>query len=144
MSPSPSASCQSLFVQPPACRAVLLIEDDDVVAGLVIRILARRAQRVLRAANGAEGEKLFAEHREEIGLVMVDCWLPDVAGTTLCQRFRREAPDVPILLTSGCDNAEARRLAASSHTAFLPKPFYPAQVDHEVSVLLGEGPRRAA
>lgn len=144
MSPSPSASCQSLFLAAPACRTVLLIEDDDVVAGLVSRVLARRAQRVLRAANGAEGEKLFAEHRDEIEFVMVDCWLPDVAGTTLCARFRREAPALPMLLTSGCDNAEARRLACDSHIAFLPKPFYPVQVDQEMTALLGDGPRRAA
>jgi DNA-binding response OmpR family regulator len=137
MSPSPAAAYESVFVEPPSCGAILLVEDDDIVAGLVMRILARRSKRVLRAASGAEGEKLFTENRAEIALVILDCWLPDTDGTVLCRRFRRDVPDLPVLLTSGCENAEALRLATEGRTAFLPKPFYPSQVDRQVSVLLG-------
>jgi two-component system OmpR family response regulator len=141
MSPAPAAACESVFVEPPACGAILLVEDDDIVAGLVARILARRSKRVLRAANGAEGEKLFAENRTDIALAILDCWLPDLDGTVLCRRLRREAPALPVLLTSGCDNAEALRLATEDRTAFLAKPFYPSQVDRQVSALLGAAPR---
>lgn len=136
MSPSPFAPSLSAAAEPPAAEAVLLVEDDDIVAGLVERILARRFQRVLRAVTGAEGEKLFVENRAAIGLVMIDCWLPDVEGTILCRRLRRDAPGLPVLLTSGCDNPEARRLADDGITAFLPKPFYPAQIEREVGALL--------
>ncbi len=136
MCPSPAAAQESIFIEPPACGVVLLVEDDDVVAGLVTHILARRAARVLRAGSGAEGEKLFSEHQAEIALAILDCWLPDGDGTVLCRRLRRAAPELPVLLTSGCDNAEALRLAGEGRTAFLPKPFYPAQVDRQVTALL--------
>lgn len=137
MSPSPAAAQAVAFVEPPACGTVLLVEDDDIVAGLVARILARRARCVLRAASGAEGEQLFAAHRAEIALAILDCWLPDIDGTVLCRRLRRAAPGLPVLLTSGCENTEALRLAAEERTAFLAKPFYPSQVDRQVSTLLG-------
>lgn len=116
---------------------VLLIEDDDGIAGLLKCILARSGQRVLRACDGAEAERLFREYRDLISLVVTDCRLPDTHGATLCQKLRTGAPRLPVILTSGRDHAAmADLLSGTGPTRFLAKPFFPAQVERAVAAML--------
>lgn len=117
-------------------NTVFLVEDDDLVAGLVVRILARVGIPILRARNGAEAELLFSENQASISLAMLDCWLPDTSGTTLAHRLRRYTPALPVLLTSGHDQAGVDLLAEKGPTAFISKPYYPAELQQAVSDLM--------
>jgi CheY-like chemotaxis protein len=121
----------------PAQILVLLIEDDELVADIVERTLIRFGKRVLRARDGTEGALLFAEYESEIALVILDCGLPDIDGIALCRVLRHHAPALPVILTSGWDNEAARLLAEDGPTAFLPKPFFPAQIEEQVAALVG-------
>jgi DNA-binding response OmpR family regulator len=115
---------------------VLLVEDDDTIAGLLIRIIGRGQRTVLRARNGEECLSVFAANVAKIALVILDCRLPDAEGLALCRELRRQVPDLPVLLTSGKQQATAS-LGAASVTDFLPKPFRLADVELKVSALLG-------
>lgn len=115
---------------------VLLVEDDDIVARLIVHILARVRRRVVRARDGAECLRLFAAHAPEIGLAILDCRLPDTEGARLCEELRRRAPGLPVLLTSGRDHArEAEAAEMGGATAFLAKPFRPVDVEGKVAAL---------
>lgn len=114
---------------------VLLVEDNDCVAGLVAHIVGRGGRRVLRARDGAECALLFAMHAAEVALVVLDCRLPDTDGVTLCRRLREIRPDLPVLLTSGQNDAGPCGLDRRT-TAFVAKPFLPAQFVREVNALL--------
>lgn len=120
---------------PPGRDIVLVVEDDDTVARLMTHILTRVPRRVLRARDGAECARLFREHAAAIALVIMDCRLPDTDGASLCNELRRMSPGLPVLLTSGRDQSRAPALNHGA-TAFLAKPFLPAQVEHKVSALL--------
>lgn len=121
----------------PVRNVVLLAEDNDFVAGLVGRILARIGLTVLRAETGARCEKLFVERHTEIALVMLDCRLPDGDGAALGQRLWERAPELPLLLMSGREHAGARALTASGKAVFLSKPFFPGQLEDRIAGLLG-------
>src|SRR5436309_949157 len=82
---------------------VLLVEDNDVVAELITRILERRGRLLIRARDAAEAERQFMAYAPRIALLMLDCKLPDVHGGVLCQRLRRLVPGLPALFTSGQD-----------------------------------------
>lgn len=130
-------TAEPCFAPEPARDLVLLIEDDDGIAGLLKCILARRGQRVVRAKDGAEAEHQFFAHRAVISLVVMDCRLPDTHGASLCQKLRGLAPRLPVILTSGRDHADmADLLSGTGPTTFLAKPFFPAQVDRAVAALL--------
>lgn len=118
--------------------SILLVEDEDSLAELLTCLLRRINVRVLRAADGAEARKLFADNRSGITLAFVDCHLPDVEGGELCMELRQTVPDLPLLLTSGRDQrALAAKLAAGGPCDFLPKPYMPADVMHRVRSMLG-------
>lgn len=122
---------------------VLLVEDDVCVAEVVAFMLTRQGNRVLRAADGAQAAQHFATHEHEIALVMLDCGLPDVDGVSLCRVFRKLAPELPILLTSGWDSGPAQAMAGVGPTVFLQKPFFPAEVVKIVDSLLKLSRRHA-
>jgi DNA-binding response OmpR family regulator len=107
---------------------VLLIEDDVCVADVVAHMLTRQGNRVVRAGDGAQAAQHFATHEREVAVVILDCGLPDVDGVSLCRVFRKLAPNLPIVLTSGWDSASAQAMAGVGPTVFLQKPFFPAEM----------------
>jgi len=115
---------------------VLLVEDDVCVADVVAYLLSRQGCRVRRAGDGAQAAQEFAVHEREVAIVIMDCGLPDVDGVSLCRVFRKLAPNLPIVLTSGWDSAPARAMAGVGPTVFLQKPFFPAEVVKLVGSLL--------
>lgn len=126
-----------LELQPSGEGIILLVEDDDHIAKLITLILGRSRRRVVRARDFAGGLALFAEHRANVDLLIVDSLLPDGDGGQLCQQLRSERPYLPVLLTSGRDQTKASTLHKGGATVFLPKPFLPADVERKVASLLG-------
>lgn len=116
---------------------ILLIDDDDFIADIVEQILTRSGKRVLRARNGAEGNRFYLAHAAEISLIMVDRFLPDFDGVSLCRAFRQKDSHLPIILMSGMDVPAAAELAAKGPTVFLSKPFFASQVRELVTAQLG-------
>ena len=81
-------------------RQHLILCVDDEVNGLQLRkiILESSGYRVLIAASGAEGLKLFAEHSVE--LVVLDFLMPEMKGDEVAERMREMKPHVPIIMLS--------------------------------------------
>ncbi len=119
---------------------VLFVEDEPTLAVLMGHLLARLTQSVLHAADGTAALHLFAEYRDEIALVIVDCQLPDMPGFELCQLLRTLVPGVPLILTSGRDQRPlVAALSTGGPTEFLPKPYLPGEVVRRVGALLAQG-----
>lgn len=122
-----------------SCRnTVLLVEDHDVVASLITKVLLQQGWRVIRAHNGVKALAEFALHQAMIALVMLDWKLPDTDGVSLSQRLRQLSPRMPVVLTSGRDQSSLIEIMEEGGpTAFLPKPFYPQDVLKQVSSVVG-------
>lgn len=116
------------FFPPAVPDLILLIDDDDFISDIVEQILTRSGKRVLRARNGAEGNRFFEAHKAEISLVMLDRFLPDLDGVSLCRALRQKSAHLPMILMSGMDVPAAAELAAKGPTVFLSKPFFASQV----------------
>ncbi len=137
--PAAQAGVPRFRAEPPlAVRDLLLLVEDDLpVATLLMHVLARSGRRVLHARDGADCLRLFDKNAAAIRLVFMDCSLPDIHGGTLCQRLRATLPGLPILLTSGRGQPGlVALLAADGPTAFLPKPFLPADLLRQVEAVL--------
>ncbi len=80
--------------------APLLLCVDDEINGLQLRkiILETSGYRVLTAASGADGLKLFEEHPVE--LVVLDFLMPEMKGDEVADRMRQLKPRVPIIMLS--------------------------------------------
>jgi signal transduction histidine kinase len=105
-----------------AAGTVLLVEDDDAVAGLVAQMLAALGWRVERTATAAAALDLI-DRDGPMDLVFSDVMMPGaMSGLELAREIQRRRPRMPILLTTGFAGAipDATRVA---NLKVLAKPY---------------------
>jgi signal transduction histidine kinase/ligand-binding sensor domain-containing protein/ActR/RegA family two-component response regulator len=106
------------------CR-VLLVEDDAIVAEVVVRLLERQGHQVRHAANGLEALAELAQASCDVMLLDLD--LPGVDGFQVAQLVRQhEKPGehLPIIaITARTGGDEEARSRAAGMDRFLRKPL---------------------
>ena len=79
-------------------KTVLCVDDEKI--GLRVRkiMLESRGYAVLTANNGPEGLRVFDEN--QIDLVVLDYFMPELNGGQVASEMRRRRPGVPIVFLS--------------------------------------------
>lgn len=122
---------------------ILMIDDDNRLAGMVHDYLGGAGFRVTVAGTGRDGEALLK--RETFDAVILDLMLPDADGLDLCRKLRATS-DVPILMLTArgepMDRVVGLELGADD---YLAKPFEPRELQARLRAILrrkgGGGPR---
>lgn len=103
---------------------ILVVDDEDAVAGLICETLSADGHEVRPARDGQEALRRLAE--EEFDLVVADLRMPGIGGVRLYEEMERLQPGVSrkILLTTGDTlSRESETLAERSGLTMLLKPF---------------------
>jgi len=118
---------------------VLLIEDEDPVRIMTKKMLTRLGYPVLEAKDGFEALEIFQQHQDKICFVLSDLTMPRMDGWETLAAFRKLSPDIPVILSSGYDEAQ---VMAGEHTeqpsAFLGKPYQLKGLRDTISRVLAE------
>ncbi len=116
--------------EPAAARAILLVDDEDVVRRVAERALLRHGFRVLCAPTAeAALELLETEPSAQVTAIVTDLVLPGMDGTALVAAVRQRLgiPRLPALLVSGYAAGALRdKISASSaggEMRYLTKPY---------------------
>jgi PAS domain S-box-containing protein len=110
----------------PGSETVLLVEDETLVRGLLVRVLADCGYRVLEARDGVEALGIAAAHAGPIDLLVTDVVMPRMGGVALARRLRAERPGLPVLFVSGHpEERTAGRTRDVISGNFLQKPCAP-------------------
>jgi CheY-like chemotaxis protein len=103
---------------------VLLVEDEEMVREIAAAMLTRLGFSVVEAKDGVEAVELFRQHQDKIRCVLCDNTMPRMNGWETFTALRKLAPDIPVILASGYDEAQ---VMAGDHPewpqAFLNKPY---------------------
>ena len=126
------------LIAPSSRGTILLVEDEDAVRSLAMRILRREGYTVYVASNAAEAEAVFAGNGAEIVLLVSDLVLPGISGIDLALRLRGRRPALNVLLMSGYTDRDVGAFQREMPSvAFLQKPFTPDSLVSSVGALLG-------
>ena len=120
-------------------ETVLYVEDEITVRSLTAHVLRRLGYTVLEAGNGKQARDAIESHNgREVHLLFSDVVLPDAGGKDLAEWIRETRYGrTKMLFTSGyVDESILRRHGLELGTAFLQKPFTPADLARKVRDVL--------
>ncbi len=93
---------------PAECRTgtVLVIEDEEGVRELAVRVLEQQGHRVYEARDGDETLARLEEFGATLDLVVADVIVPNIGTIELAQKIRDVRADLPILYMSGYSHVD--------------------------------------
>jgi len=105
-------------------ETILIVEDEETVRKLAVRILKSLGYRILEAPEGGGALLLCEEFKEPIHLILTDVVMPGMSGPNLVERLREIHPEMRVLYMSGyTDNAIIHHGVLKEGTNFIQKPF---------------------
>jgi len=135
--PTPSGLKPTDAVAPEDRGLVLLVDDESMLRSLVSLALEELGYGVITAADGVEALELFREHREQVQCVVLDLMMPRMGGWETLAALRAIRPDLPIILSSGYDEARAmQNRQVEQPQAFLAKPYKMRDLEEALAAAL--------
>jgi DNA-binding response OmpR family regulator len=116
---------------------VLIIEDESGLLEILQLNFRMAGYRVLTAGDGVFAWQQF--ERERPDLLVLDLNLPRMSGFRLLELVRSES-DVPVLVLTAYDFAEAEEVAQHRPDAFVKKPFEMEDLIATADRLVGRKP----
>ncbi len=125
-------------------ETILVVEDEPALRELVVDILQLYGYFVYQAASGPVALKLWAQHKDEIDLLLTDLVMPEgISGRDLAERLQIDNPDLKVIYTSGYSPGMAGKdIALLEGFNFLPKPYPPSRLAQMVRECLDAKNRR--
>ncbi|MDM9384227.1 PAS domain S-box protein [Chlorogloeopsis sp. ULAP01] len=103
---------------------ILVVDDEKFIRDIAKTSLEEFGYRVLIASDGIEAFSLYAQHKDEISLVLMDIQMPSIDGFQAIRILQQINPSVKIIVISGLTSNHKLLEASSIHVqAFLPKPY---------------------
>jgi hypothetical protein len=102
---------------------ILVVDDEDAIRQITKGTLEAFGYEVLTAADGTEAVALYAQHREEVALVLTDMMMPFMDGPAAIRALQKINPGVRVIAASGLGGEKAAEAVASGVRMFLPKPY---------------------
>ncbi len=119
--------------------SILLVEDEEMLRGLIQELLESKGYAVHGAASGEEALALFERPGRGFDLVLTDVMMPHMNGPELVDRIRARDAKVKVIFMSGYTGSSSPSIQNSLSlpgVAFLQKPFRLQSLIEEVESLL--------
>jgi CheY-like chemotaxis protein len=105
-------------------ETILLVDDEEVVLDVGMRVLEALGYRVLGAKGGFEALEIYQTNQDRIDLVILDMVMPDMAGGETYDRMKQIDRNVKVLLSSGYSiDGQASDILERGCDGFIQKPF---------------------
>ena len=118
-------------------KKALIIDDEEPLREIISEVLSLVDIESVKAENGSAAIKIVEEQKDEIDLLLIDFYMPEMSGEETYEKLKGLLPNCPVIFMSGYDFSEqfvsepgcARKL-------FIKKPFTIAQLQETVSSLV--------
>ena len=119
---------------------ILLVEDEPDVADVASEMLADEGYKVVIAHDGFEALKIYEQMGKQVGLVILDYFLPVIDGDAVFEELRSLNPQVNVVLSSGfAEQSKIGSMLAQGLRGFIPKPYSRAKLLEQVRSTLDAG-----
>ncbi len=112
---------------------VLVVDDDESVAGMAVASLERAGRSVVAVTSGRAALELLEEDPDRFAWLVTDLVMPEMSGDELLAEVRERWPDIPCVAVTGYAEADLPH-----GVGLLRKPFTPEQLVAALETLAGE------
>jgi CheY-like chemotaxis protein len=103
---------------------ILLVDDEVEIAELASAMLTEEGYKLIIARDGFEALRIYQQISQQIGLVILDFFLPVMDGDAVFDELRALNPDVAVVLSSGfAEQSKLGNMLAQGLRGFIPKPY---------------------
>ena len=113
---------------------ILVIDDEEMIRTLAVKILEKAGHAVMTAESGREGIELVERNPEMIDIAIVDNTMAGMTGLETIREIRRVSELLPCILSSG-NVIELEHIPEDirHHTYLLQKPYRPQTLVEKVA-----------
>ncbi|MFL6446958.1 MAG: response regulator [Bryobacteraceae bacterium] len=105
-------------------RAVLIVEDNELLRHAVATMLRRCGFSAFEAEDGSSAIAQFKAHEAEIGLIVLDMTLPGMSGEEVFETLEQIRPGVKVILTTAHSQGMIESVIGSRKPwVFVRKPY---------------------
>jgi two-component system cell cycle sensor histidine kinase/response regulator CckA len=123
--------------QIPTRASLLVVDDEEMVRRLAVRMLVTLGYRTLEARDGHEAVRVLQRDAQRIDGVLTDVAMPGLGGRQLGETIVRCWPQIRVLYMSGFPAKRVVSQGAIEPTdPFIQKPFTEEQLGRKVRELL--------
>jgi CheY-like chemotaxis protein len=114
-------------------KAILFVDDHEVLARLSCEILEMQGYRAVSAYNAQDALDKF--HREKFDILVTDFRMEGMNGLELARQIHATEPNIPVIIVTGYGHVDGGK----DVDACLPKEqMFPALIE-KIKTYLGEG-----
>jgi CheY-like chemotaxis protein len=104
--------------------SVLIIDDEETVRTVLVRMVTRLGYHAQEAETGPVGLTALREAGNDLVALLVDMSMPEMSGVEVARAALAIRPSLPVVLMSGHPGDElVREHGLTGQVRFLQKPF---------------------
>jgi two-component system, cell cycle sensor histidine kinase and response regulator CckA len=110
-------------------ETILVVDDEESVRTLAVRLLRKFGYSVLTAVDGKEALEVFSDMRDHIDLIVLDLIMPVMGGRDCLRELLKIAPQAKIIIASGyAANGQVDTALKDGAKTFVRKPYEARQL----------------
>ena len=111
-----------------------ILEDDEVIRGQLSQLLRDKGYEVIESADISSFNKIDSENTD---LYLLDVYLPDGDGFSVCEKLRSEGCVTPVIFLTSCDDEDSITKGLDiGGDDYITKPFSATYLQARVENLL--------
>ena len=111
-----------------------ILEDDEVIRGKLSQLLRDKGYEVIESADISGFNKI---DRENTDLYLLDVYLPDGDGFSVCEKLRSEGCVTPVIFLTSCDDEDSITKGLDiGGDDYITKPFRVSELLSRISANL--------
>jgi len=116
-------------------KIAFVIDDEEALRDIVTEVLAMVDIESITASSGVEAIKMVTEHSNQIDIMIIDMYMPDLTGEETYEKLKEFYPNCPVLYISGLDRSEDYK-SSDPNVQFLKKPFAVKDLQDAINKLI--------
>lgn len=116
---------------------ILLVDDEEMVLDVSVKLLERLGYSVLEAKNGKEAISAYRKNQENIDMVILDMVMPGMGGGEVYDVIKNINANAKVLLSSGYSmDSQAKKILQRGCDGFLQKPYNMGEISGKLREIL--------